>query len=112
MKRRRIKLKPGAPEFEKDLERRLKDIEDLLDSVTESFVLGSVLVQGLELDDGVARLIPHGLGREWIGWKISNLEGAVTPGVIQHVPGEDTTKFLRIQADGYGATVTVSVEVF
>jgi len=91
------------------VDRELHEVYRRLDDLEKE---DEVLLSGIELADGVSKLIPHRLGRAWRGWYICNLEGASTTGRIQRIAGEDTKTYVQLQANGWGATITVSVRVF
>jgi hypothetical protein len=70
------------------------------------------LLTDVELADGVATLIAHRLGHapRWV--RESCPRGAATPGVVTEIrDGIDRTKFICVQADGFGATIAVDIEV-
>ncbi len=109
---RTIQLDPESPGFRADLERRFKGAEDQLGLVTAVPILESVILADEELVDNVTRNLLHGLGRPWRGWVVTNLEGATTTGRVVHITGEDKSRYLRLRANGWGATITVSLLVF
>lgn len=71
------------------------------------------VLKDVELVDGVAKPIAHGLGRTPTFVKDSCPRNAVSPGVVTEVRdgSVDRTKYILLKASGYGATITVDVEV-
>ncbi len=66
----------------------------------------------VELEDGKPTSVKHGRGRipKFVG--TSAVRGAVSAGYINEIrSGVDRTKTVVLQADDYGATVTVEVMV-
>lgn len=74
------------------------------------------VIEGVALVEATDNDIAHGLGRAWKGWRIVDLTGCTTTGRIERRAATtieiDTSKVLRLRATGWGATITVSVEVF
>lgn len=65
-----------------------------------------------ELEDGVSRYIPHGLGRKPLQVMVSPPRGPSSTGRIEEIrDGVDRSKFLVLQANGWGATIKVDVAV-
>lgn len=72
----------------------------------------TLVIANVELADGVATRIQHGLGRAPRIVKVSVPRGALAAGYINEIRGgTDRAKLITLQADDYGATVTVDVEV-
>lgn len=72
-----------------------------------------VVLSGVELDDGVQTPVSHGLGRAPRIVKLSVPRGAAAPGYVNEIrDGVDRSRQVVLQANGYGATITVDVEVF
>jgi hypothetical protein len=75
---------------------------------------GARLIAGIDLADGVATPIAHGLGRAPVFVRESCVRGAATTGRVDDVSrtaGYDRSKFIVLTANGWGATVTVDVLV-
>ena len=71
------------------------------------------VVSGVVLPSATLVYVSHGLGRTPSHVTLGTPQGATAAGSItQSTPsGMDTTKQLALTANGYGATVTVTVEV-
>jgi hypothetical protein len=76
-------------------------------------IVGSAIVAGIPLVDGVATNVPHKLGRAPIYVRESCVRGAVTTGRIEEVRSgsSDRDQVVVLKATGWGATVTVDVLV-
>lgn len=75
---------------------------------------GLRVVRGIPLVDGADTRVPHGLGRPPLWVKESAVRGAVATGrVVDRTAqtAEDPSKFVVLQATGWGATITVDVLV-
>jgi len=59
------------------------------------------------LPDGVPVTVKHGLGRPMLNYSISAPIGAVSVGMVSEL--SRTGDGVTLQADGYGATVSISV---
>lgn len=71
-----------------------------------------VVLRGVVLEAGKATYVPHGLGRAPTCVLPSIPRGAAAAGWIDDIrTGVDLTKFLLLQANGYGATITVDLRV-
>ena len=66
---------------------------------------------GVELQDGVAKKLKHGLGRRYREVYVTPPKGPVSTGRIEELTPTDPTKEVWLKATGYGATVTVNVRV-
>lgn len=97
---------------DKNTDRAIEDIRDLLDAVSESPIANGIHIADVELVDGVAKDVFHGLGRRYQNFLYGSVEGATSSGRIQRVAGADDFRFVRIQADGWGATITVRLWVY
>lgn len=71
------------------------------------------VLKDVSLADGIATPIPHGLGRvpQWVG--ISAVRGAASAGYINEKRDgtQNRHQFVVLQADDFGATVTVDLVV-
>lgn len=86
------------------------------DAITEIQGLPAVslkVIRGVTLADGVVTQVAHGLGREPLWFSCSPPRNASATGrIMDYRSGTiDRSKFLGIQASGYGATITVDVAV-
>lgn len=74
-------------------------------------IVGARVIENVELADATETLIPHTLGRRCAVF-FSPVRGASTTGRIDELrEGVDRTKYLKLKATGYGATVTVDLVV-
>jgi len=73
------------------------------------------VISGVELASGVDTLVPHGLGRAPIMHWPSSVRaagGVPSAGVIEEYrDGVDRTRYIKLRASGYGATITVDLVV-
>ncbi len=87
------------------LEESVRELQDLPASSTR-------IIAGVELADGVERPIAHKLGRAPLFVRSSDPRGAVSTGRIEEIRGGyDRSQFVALKATGWGATITVDVEV-
>lgn len=84
-------------------------IHELQDAPASSLLL----IAGVTLAEGVATQVPHGLGRVPTFVRESTPRGAVSAGRIDEIRdgSVDRAKFVLLKATGYGATITVDVQV-
>jgi len=77
--------------------------------------VGAKVIADVELADGIETTVAHKLGRPPTFVRESCPRGALANGRIDEVrdPAKpvDRTKFLVLKASGYGATITVDVQV-
>jgi hypothetical protein len=89
--------------------------QNLVDAVSEIQGLACVptaIIKDRALVDGATTLIPHGLGRAPNIVLPSPPRGAVTSGRIEEIrTGVDRSRYVGLKATGFGATITVDVEV-
>lgn len=96
-----------------DLDNNTIALSDRIDRLAALPLMGGRLLTGIDLAAAADVDVPHLLGRPFRGWFIADLLGAVTGGVVNRVNAAyDTKRFLRLNAVGYGATITVSLWVF
>jgi len=83
------------------------------EALTELQRLQPTIISGVELVDGKATTVSHGRGRAPRIVVVSAVRGAVTAGYINETrpSGVDRSRSVVLQADGFGATVTVDVMV-
>lgn len=76
------------------------------------FAAAKVARTNIELADGVATPVPHGLGRRAYVWT-SPPRGASSSGRIEEVRdgSHDPTKYVVLKATGWGASIVVDVFV-
>jgi hypothetical protein len=97
---------------DREIDKSIEDLRDLLDAVSESPILSGVHIENVVLVDGVPKDIYHGLGRKYRNFLYGSVEGATTSGLIQRVATGDDSKYVRLQADDWGATITVRLWVY
>lgn len=82
-----------------------------VDAIRELQKLQPSIVQDVTLSDGVAKEIPHGLGRAPRIVVVSVPRGATSTGrIVESRTGVDRTKAVKLTATGHGSTITVDVE--
>lgn len=71
------------------------------------------ILTDVELQDGVTTKIPHTLGRKPLMTIVSPARGAVSSGRIEEVRdgSYDRGQYIALKATGWGATITVDIEV-
>lgn len=77
-------------------------------------ILSGKQVARVELPNATTVRINHGLGRPVSGWFVTDIVGPTATGRIQRVvsAAAETERQLWIQANGWGATITVALWVF
>lgn len=103
---------PSGPQLPGDYElvrrehaRKIIELQQLPSTATR-------ILNDRELASGVTTLIPHGLGRAPKIVLVSPPRGASSTGRIEEVrTAVDRTKYIALVATGWGATITVDVEV-
>jgi small basic protein len=96
-----------------DLDNNTVALKDLIDRIKDIPLVGGRLITGIQLAAATNVDVPHLLGRPFRGWAVVDMLGAVTGGVINRVNAAyDTKRFLRLNAVGFGATVTIAMWVF
>lgn len=97
----------------------LEEVNRVLDEVRASIaaavddrILSRLLIEAVPLVDATARRIKHGLGRK-VTVRTSPPRGATSSGrIVESVDGADSRNYVVLTATGYGATITVDVEVY
>ena len=71
------------------------------------------VIQGVELADGIATPVAHGLGRPAAWVRESCPRGAATAGLVEEIRTGtgDRRKVVVLRATGWGATITVDLLV-
>lgn len=74
---------------------------------------GAQVITGVQLSDGIDTPVAHKLGRAPVWAGVSCVRNASTVGMVQEVrsTSHDPKQYVVLRADGYGATVTVSLAV-
>lgn len=65
----------------------------------------------VNLANGVAAKVRHGLGRPFTNYYLSAPRGAVASGYVVELAGDDSSEIV-LTANGYGATITVRITVY
>lgn len=95
-----------------DVDRMLRNLAQCIRELQASPAVSGVLIPDIELENGVRTPIAHGLGRPVrVFW--SPPRGSTSAGRIRERRGlqSDRNNYVDLQADGYGATVTVDLWV-
>lgn len=95
---------PGAPE------RQLADHRRALDDLQRDPMLNSRTIE-VNLANGVATKVRHGLGRPFTNYYLSAPRGAVAAGYVAESAGDDGAEVV-LTANGFGATVTYRMTVY
>lgn len=94
-------------------ERVRREHHDAIQEVQQAPALAIKTIAGQQLANGVTTPIAHTLGRSPVFVTASIPRGATSAGYIVEVRTStvDRTKYIQLQANGYGATITVDLEV-
>ncbi len=107
------KLRPGLSitlDDEKS-ERANRNHEGRIDEL-QGLPLVNARIVTVQLADGVATPIAHGLGRTPLWVAVSVPRGALSAGfLVETREGVDRSKFAMLTASGYGATITIDLAV-
>lgn len=95
-----------------DFERIRRQVHEAIGELQAHRSMSARILKDIELADGVPTPIPHGLGRRAFAIP-SPPRGAVSTGRIEEVRDGsfDPTQYVVLMAAGWGATITVDVEV-
>lgn len=99
----------------RDLDNNTRELLGRLTTLEAIDILRGRLITGVELANATDVDVQHLLGREWRGWIVCDIYGAASTGRIMGTAPTtdyDRSQFLRLQANGYGATITVALWVF
>jgi hypothetical protein len=90
-----------------------RDHRERIDELQQQPAMSMKLIKDVALADGVATPIAHGLGRVPQFIKESAPRNPSTTGHIEEVRSSsyDRTKVIVLKATGWGATITVDVQV-
>jgi hypothetical protein len=93
-------------------ERVRRNTQEALAELQRTPAARAGIVRDVTLADGIATPVPHGLGRPAFATP-SPPRGAVSTGRIEEVRDgtHDRTKYVVLKATGWGATITLDVEV-
>ena len=95
-----------------DAEQVRRSHHDAIAEIQKQPASGLKAITGVALPDGATVRVAHGLGRAptFVGASIPR--GAATAGLLVEVrDGIDRTKYVALVATGWGATITVDLEV-
>ena len=95
-------------------ERALRDVRQAVDDLRSIPAAAARIISGVALADGIATPVAHKLGRVPSIVLVSRPRGGIAAGRIDEIdtdPSYDATKYVVLKATGYGATVTVTIEV-
>ncbi len=102
-----LKVRPtGGTPTTADLLRVQDNVGTLLNAVAAVPILSGVEVNGVAFGASLTLNIPHGLGRAWRGWLITDQD---QPAQIYRSSVANREKFLTLTADG---TVTINLWVW
>lgn len=90
-------------------ERVRRSHHDALAELQGLALAGARILQGVTLEDGVAKTIAHGLGRKPAYVSAGIPRGAIAAGYV--VETSRDARSLVLTASGYGATITVDLVV-
>lgn len=94
-----------------ELERIRRNMSDAIREL-QLGVLPRAIIKGIELPNGAPITITHKLGRSPIVFVSPPRNAVTTGGSIIEVGGQPREQFVVLQADGWGATITVDLVVF
>lgn len=91
-----------------DFELMQQNIEQSVNGLLDKKQMNSQLLENQSLTIGIENWVEHGLGRDLIGWKITDVD---TMAMIWRVATStaDTTKYLPLAVS---ASCTIDIEVF
>lgn len=93
------------------LERVRSNIVGAIAELQRIRIVRAAVLEDVELADGVEMQVSHTLGRRALVF-VSAVRGATTTGRIDEIRDEvDRTKFVKLKASGFGATITVDLLV-
>ena len=103
-----------APRLDdRKVDRVARDHARRIDDLGKLPASGMRVIAGVELADGVETPVAHGLGRRATYVRESCPQGAAATGRIEEVrtASYDADKFVVLKASGWGATITIDVQV-
>lgn len=110
--------KPLAIQTKKpEIERAIGEVRDVVNLLVDSLFPDAALVTGIHLANATTYRLRHGLSHPLRGWFVVDLTGPASTGRIERIIPSATNIYdpgteVWLQANGYGATVTVSLVVF
>lgn len=95
-----------------DVERAVRNLRDAVRDLQRGTFAGALVIPDVALEDGVAKLVSHGLLRRPRAVIVSVPRGAASAGyIVESRDGVNRTQQLKLTASGYGATITVDLVV-
>lgn len=97
-----------------DAEKVRQEHAQVLREITSHPVMQTKVIPDVSLPDATVVQVAHGLGRAPSIVKISTPRGAASAGYINELrdgTSGDRSKTIALKASGYGATITVDIEV-
>lgn len=103
----------GVRLADEDAERVRRNHDDRIAALERLPAADLVIVANVTLADGVRTPVTHNLGRVPRSVKLGVPRGATAAGYVNEIRdgSVDRTKQVLLQADDYGATITLDVEV-
>jgi hypothetical protein len=91
----------------------IRELQKLVTDLQKLPAAGLRIIESVELEDGVDRVINHKLGRKATFVQVSAVRGALNAGRVEEVRGAayNRDQVVVLNATGYGATITVDVVV-
>lgn len=99
------------PVVDRDVERALDEIRNAHVALARDPFINARTIE-VELPDATTVRVQHKLGRAFTNFVLSPPKGPVTSGRIEELTSGDPTAEIWLQANGYGATVTVRLTVW
>lgn len=98
---------------DEDAERVRRNHDDRIAALERLPAADLIIVANVSLADGVRTAVTHNLGRVPRSVKLGVPRGATAAGYVNEIRdgSVDRTKQVLLQADDYGATITLDVEV-
>jgi hypothetical protein len=94
-------------------DRSRRELTEAVRELQRSVLSGAAVISNVSLADATTTTVAHGLGRVPVFVSVSVPRGPSTSGRIEEIRTtsgtNDRRKYITLQANGYGATVTVDV---
>ena len=93
-----------------------RSVGEAIKEIQSRPAMSALVIRNVSLASGIETPVPHGLGRAPMIGLVSPPRGATTTGRIDDLPGTkarpiDRASVIVLKASGYGATITVDIEV-
>ena len=95
-----------------DLDANTQALHDLIRALQAVPIGRGKQLDDLEFAAAVDVDVRHTLGRRVTGYLVVGITGAVTGGALTRSESDNESTFLRLNAVGYGATITASLWVY